>query len=54
MDDMLLGLKGTVWKRVRSVMTPVFSSGKVRQTLSLVNDCAANLVTFFNKRLDKG
>ena len=54
MDHMLLGLKGSVWKRVRSVMTPTFSSGKVKQTLTLVNDCATNLVKYFNKQLDQG
>ncbi|XP_063852736.1 cytochrome P450 9e2-like [Scylla paramamosain] len=54
MDHMLLGLKGTTWKAVRSVMTPTFSSGKVKQTLQLVKDCAKNLVTYFNKELEKG
>ncbi|KAF2367624.1 Cytochrome P450 [Trinorchestia longiramus] len=52
MDHMLLGLKGSVWKRVRSVMTPTFSSGKVKQTLGLVSDCAANLITYFINKLD--
>ncbi|XP_050694168.1 cytochrome P450 6B7-like [Eriocheir sinensis] len=54
MDHMLLGLKGGMWKAVRSVMTPTFSSGKVKHTLQLVKDCAKNLVTYFNKELDKG
>ena len=53
-DHMLLGLKGAVWKRVRSVMTPTFSSGKVKHTLGLVTDCAANLVKYFNKNIDQG
>lgn len=53
MDHMLLGLKGGTWKAVRSVMTPTFSSGKIKQTLPLVKDCAKNLVTYFNKELDK-
>ena len=54
MDHMLLGLKGTTWKAVRSVMTPTFSSGKVKHTLQLVKDCAKNLVTYFNKEMEKG
>uniref|UniRef100_A0A2P2I7R7 Cytochrome P450 6k1-like n=1 Tax=Hirondellea gigas TaxID=1518452 RepID=A0A2P2I7R7_9CRUS len=54
MDHMLLGLKGKVWKRVRAVMTPTFSSGKVKQTLTLVNDCASNLMKYFNKQHDQG
>ncbi|XP_071514189.1 cytochrome P450 3A24-like isoform X1 [Panulirus ornatus] len=53
MDHMLLGLKGGMWKAVRSVMTPTFSSGKIKQTLPLVKDCAQNLVTYFDKELDK-
>ncbi|KAA0202627.1 Cytochrome P450 [Hyalella azteca] len=53
MDHMLLGLKGNIWKRVRSVMTPTFSSGKIKQTLGLVRDCASNLITYFNKKLDQ-
>ncbi|XP_042869793.1 probable cytochrome P450 6a14 [Penaeus japonicus] len=54
MDHMLLGLKGKVWKAVRSVMTPTFSSGKIKQTLQLVKDCAKNLVVYFDKELEKG
>ncbi|KAK7071773.1 Cytochrome P450 3A4 [Halocaridina rubra] len=53
MDHMLLGLKGNLWKAVRSVMTPTFSSGKIKHTLQLVKDCAKNLVLYFNKELDK-
>ena len=54
MDNMLLGLKGPVWKAVRSVMTPTFSSGKIKQTLSLVKDCATNLTKYFAKEVDRG
>ncbi|XP_042238139.1 cytochrome P450 6B7-like isoform X2 [Homarus americanus] len=53
MDHMLLGLKGGMWKAVRSVMTPTFSSGKIKQTLQLVKDCAKNLITYFDKELEK-
>lgn len=53
MDHMLLGLKGGMWKAVRSVMTPTFSSGKIKQTLQLVKDCAKNLIIYFNAELDK-
>ncbi|KAK3862998.1 hypothetical protein Pcinc_031182 [Petrolisthes cinctipes] len=53
MDHMLLGLKGGMWKAVRSVMTPTFSSGKIKQTLQLVKDCARNLTTYFEQELDK-
>ncbi|XP_068241539.1 cytochrome P450 3A24-like [Palaemon carinicauda] len=53
MDHMLLGLKGGLWKAVRSVMTPTFSSGKIKQTLQLVKDCAKNLCVYFDKELEK-
>ncbi|XP_076029219.1 putative cytochrome P450 6a13 [Oratosquilla oratoria] len=51
MDHMLLGLKGSVWKAVRSVMTPTFSSGKIKQTMALVKECSKNLVNYFDKEL---
>ncbi|KAK8737061.1 hypothetical protein OTU49_004781 [Cherax quadricarinatus] len=54
MDHMLLGLKGSMWKAVRSVMTPTFSSGKVKQTLALVKVCANNLLTYCHKHVDMG
>ncbi|KAL7645340.1 UNVERIFIED_CONTAM: hypothetical protein RMT77_003726 [Armadillidium vulgare] len=54
MDHMLLGLKGSVWKRVRSAMTPTFSSGKIKQTFSLLNDCSENLVKYFHKKINEG
>ncbi|XP_045626009.1 probable cytochrome P450 6a13 [Procambarus clarkii] len=53
MDHMLLGLKGGVWKAVRAVMTPTFSSGKIKHTLQLVKDCAKNLVIYFDKEFEK-
>ena len=54
MDNMLIGLKGPIWKAVRSVMTPIFSSGKVKQTFSLVKDCSHNLKKYFTMEVEKG
>ncbi|KAJ0176625.1 hypothetical protein K1T71_007804 [Dendrolimus kikuchii] len=42
----LLNLKGSEWKSVRSTLTPVFSSAKLRHMLPLVQECSQQLVNF--------
>ncbi|XP_054154613.1 cytochrome P450 3A24-like [Oppia nitens] len=39
LDNMVGNLHGDQWKRVRSLMTPSFSSGKIRQMLPLIGEC---------------
>lgn len=44
----LLNLKGTEWKSVRSILTPVFSSAKLRSMLPLIQECSELLVKFLD------
>ncbi|XP_035693883.1 cytochrome P450 3A29-like, partial [Branchiostoma floridae] len=43
-DNALTSLKDTDWKRVRSAITPTFSSGKLKQMAAQVERCADGLV----------
>ncbi|XP_026479926.1 cytochrome P450 6k1-like [Ctenocephalides felis] len=47
---MLISLKGTHWKKVRSVMTPTFSSGKIRAMTELLRHSAKQIVQFLDER----
>ncbi|XP_054159158.1 cytochrome P450 3A11-like, partial [Oppia nitens] len=43
MDKMLPNLKNENWKRVRTVITPTFTLGKLRKMLPLIGDCLKTL-----------
>ncbi|CAB3261456.1 unnamed protein product [Arctia plantaginis] len=45
----LLNLKGPEWKSVRSTLTPVFSSSRLRNMLPLIELCSSELVDFLKK-----
>ncbi|XP_075977540.1 cytochrome P450 9e2-like [Anticarsia gemmatalis] len=48
----LLNLKGSEWKGVRSTLTPVFSSSRLRNMLPLVDLCSQQMVEYL-KQYDK-
>jgi cytochrome P450 family 6 len=45
-ENMLLNIKGQHWKNVRAILTPTFSSGKLKAMENLVEQCGQQLETF--------
>jgi cytochrome P450 len=45
-DNMLLNIKGQHWKNVRALLTPTFSSGKLKAMENLVEQCGQHMETF--------
>ncbi|XP_067687704.1 cytochrome P450 3A13-like [Haliotis asinina] len=41
------------WRRVRSIITPSFSSGKLRKMCAAINDCSRTLTSNFSKAIGK-
>ena len=50
---MLLELRGDHWKQVRSSLTPVFTSGKLKSMMPLIHQVADNLDAHLAKNLNK-
>ncbi|XP_054157194.1 uncharacterized protein LOC128955546 [Oppia nitens] len=50
-DRSLFNLKGNEWKNMRSIISPTFSSGKIRSMHPIVNDCIKRLDENFEKHL---
>ncbi|KAH0631995.1 hypothetical protein JD844_019971 [Phrynosoma platyrhinos] len=42
------------WKRIRTVLTPAFTSGKLKEMLPIVQHCAKNLITCLLEKAEKG
>ncbi|CAL4106072.1 unnamed protein product [Meganyctiphanes norvegica] len=49
---MLFSAEGDHWKRIRNIMTPSFSSGKIKGMFNLVNDRADAVVKHLMKKSD--
>ncbi|XP_077289276.1 cytochrome P450 9e2-like isoform X2 [Arctopsyche grandis] len=47
---MLINLKGKEWKGVRAILTPAFSSSKLRGMENLVQQCGRQMVEFLKNR----
>lgn len=47
----LFFLKGDHWKRVRAMMTPTFTSGKIKRMFRLLDGCANDLVEHFEEQI---
>ncbi|XP_069683724.1 cytochrome P450 9e2-like [Periplaneta americana] len=45
-EKMLLNIKGQHWKNVRSLLTPTFSSGKLKAMENLVDQCGQQLAAY--------
>jgi cytochrome P450 family 3 subfamily A len=53
MSRMVSILEDEDWKRVRAIISPTFSSGKLRRMRPLIDDCIKTLVSNFGKLIDK-
>lgn len=51
--NFLVWLKGEHWRRVRALMTPTFTSGKIRRMFKLLGGCAHDLVENFQEQIDR-
>ncbi|XP_041853699.1 thromboxane-A synthase [Melanotaenia boesemani] len=54
MTDCLLVLKNEQWKRVRSILTPSFSSAKMKEMVPLINTAADALIKNLNVHAESG
>ncbi|CAG2118554.1 unnamed protein product [Medioppia subpectinata] len=52
--DNLFRLTGDDWKRVRSIISPAFSSGKMRQMFPRIRECMTDFVRHLDKYADPG
>ncbi|XP_035226709.1 cytochrome P450 3A2-like isoform X2 [Stegodyphus dumicola] len=52
MDNMAFMLNGEDWKRVRTIITPAFTSKKMRIMAHIINDCAKTLVQTLEKHAE--
>jgi cytochrome P450 len=50
----LFMLKGQIWRQVRTSLTPVFTSGKVKMMFRLVDICGKELAGYLDKTIDEG
>jgi cytochrome P450 len=46
MENMLINMKGQRWKSVRALLTPTFSSRKLKAMENLVEQCGKHMETF--------
>ncbi|XP_076328734.1 cytochrome P450 3A5-like [Tachypleus tridentatus] len=53
-SDALIALKGQSWKRVRNVLTPAFSSSKLKQLTQLINDAVNILLNKIREKASSG
>lgn len=52
--EMLINLKGAKWKRMRGLLTPAFTSGKLRTMEHLMDVCCNNMSDFLNENTKSG
>ena len=52
-DRFLTSLTGNEWKRMRSVMSPTFTSGKMKQMFHIMNDCCRLMTENIRKRIQR-
>lgn len=54
-EKFLISLKDDHWRRVRALMSPTFTSGKMRRMFELMDNCCIDLVAMFEEnRLKSG
>ncbi|XP_015904006.2 cytochrome P450 3A9-like isoform X2 [Parasteatoda tepidariorum] len=54
LDKMVTVLKGEDWKRIRTIMTPAFTSRQMRKMEHIINSCAATVLKTFEKHYQNG
>ncbi|GBM30863.1 Cytochrome P450 3A11 [Araneus ventricosus] len=54
LDSMLFSLRGEHWKRVRSIVSPTFTTGKIRRMVSIIKECSQTLMDNFKKVTKSG
>ncbi|GBM26736.1 Cytochrome P450 3A25 [Araneus ventricosus] len=53
-DNMLTVLRSEDWKRVRTIVTPTFTTGKLKRMLTIFKDCASTLINNFKSLANEG
>ncbi|GFX24976.1 cytochrome P450 3A11 [Trichonephila clavipes] len=53
-DKMVTVVIGEDWKRIRTLITPAFTSKRMRQMSSIMNECSETLVKVCEKHYNKG
>ncbi|GIX82152.1 cytochrome P450 3A24 [Caerostris extrusa] len=48
-DSILPSLRGEDWKRVRSIVSPTFTTGKIRRMVNIIKDCSQTLIENLKK-----
>ena len=54
MSNMMTALKGEQWKRVRSIMSPAFTSGKLKAMVPLIQRVGDDLIEFLAEKVESG
>ncbi|XP_042907512.2 cytochrome P450 3A9 [Parasteatoda tepidariorum] len=52
LEKMLIIVGGEDWKRIRMVVSPTFSTGKLKKVLGIFEDCSKTLIKSFKKFAD--
>ncbi|GFU26382.1 cytochrome P450 3A11 [Nephila pilipes] len=53
-DKGVVNLTGEDWKRIRTIITPAFTSKRMRQMASIINDCSKTVLEVCEKHCNKG
>ncbi|XP_054723292.1 uncharacterized protein LOC129233267 [Uloborus diversus] len=53
-ENMMQVLNGEDWKRVRTIVSPTFSTGKIKRMMSIFEECAQTIVKNFTTAAQKG
>ncbi|GFT88967.1 cytochrome P450 3A28, partial [Nephila pilipes] len=53
-DKGVANLTGEDWKRIRTIITPAFTSKRMRQMASIINDCSKTVLEVCEKHCNKG
>ncbi|GIY99336.1 lithocholate 6-beta-hydroxylase [Caerostris extrusa] len=53
-DKMLSIIRGEDWKRIRSIVTPTFTTGKLKRMLAIFKECSETLTKNFKAAAEEG
>ncbi len=54
LTEMLTSVGGQKWKNIRSILTPIFTSGKLRQMMFIMQEASDTLLKKLETVADKG